>query len=60
MATLTPTETAEILKIPLMTLYTKINRQTGIGIEFKKTKGTWAIEKRIVTKYKKASQGPRI
>ena len=51
---MTVQEAAKSLEIPIQTLYTKINRQKGIGLEFTKNGTKWNIDGRVLNKYKKA------
>lgn len=50
---MTVKEAAKSLDMPINTLYTKINRGRGIGLEFKKVNNEWNIDGRVLRSYKR-------
>ena len=49
---MTVDEAAKSLGVPVMTLYTQINRKKGVGVMFRKLGGKWHIDGRILSHYK--------
>jgi len=50
---MTVTEAARFLEIPTQTLYAKIHRGKGVGVEFTKKGPVWSCDGRALKKYKK-------